>query len=193
MEKQELRKSIQHILENMSLEDISRASCKLIKRLLGVCWWKDADVVLTYFSMSREVSTEELIPAARKDKKEIGIPRISGKNLIFHRCPCTESGYTIHPYGMKEPKPDRPVVSLARPSETKLLLIVPGLAFDRKKNRLGRGAGYYDRFIRHLRDGPGISLTVIGVCLRKQLVSCVPCERWDEPMDVLITEADLID
>ncbi|MEM7494616.1 MAG: 5-formyltetrahydrofolate cyclo-ligase [Myxococcota bacterium] len=64
------------------------------------------------------------------------------------------------------------------------LLLVPGLAFDRRGNRLGRGQGYYDRLLRHLYKSPRRSLTV-GMCLREQVLDHIPVEPHDQPVDAV--------
>jgi 5-formyltetrahydrofolate cyclo-ligase len=68
---------------------------------------------------------------------------------------------------------------------------VPGLAFDRAGNRLGRGKGYYDRFlVRARRGGPG--LAAIGVCLAGQLVAEVPHSALDQRVDGVVTDAETL-
>jgi 5-formyltetrahydrofolate cyclo-ligase len=63
------------------------------------------------------------------------------------------------------------------------LIIVPGVAFDRKGGRLGRGAGYYDRLLRKARSVPKI-----GLCFREQLVRKVPMKKHDMSVDKIITD-----
>jgi len=68
------------------------------------------------------------------------------------------------------------------------LVIVPGVAFDRKGHRLGFGAGYYDRFLPKLRPG----VKKIAVAFEVQLVDSVPAEEHDIRMDAILTEEQLI-
>jgi 5-formyltetrahydrofolate cyclo-ligase len=82
------------------------------------------------------------------------------------------------------------------------LVLVPGLAFDPAGNRLGRGAGFYDRFLAELRraedaGGEGASggcgrAVVCGVCFESQVVPAVPAESWDVPVKAIATEGRLI-
>ena len=60
------------------------------------------------------------------------------------------------------------------------LLIVPGLGFDKEGNRLGRGAGYYDRFISKT------NAYLIGICFKEQILDLIPMEKWDKKMNELI-------
>lgn len=83
--------------------------------------------------------------------------------------------------GLRAPKTDAPEV----PLDQLAAVIVPGLAFDRRGGRLGRGAGFYDRFIARL-DRPAVR--VIGVCFEAQLVERAPTEPHDARMDAVVTE-----
>ena len=72
------------------------------------------------------------------------------------------------------------------------LVVTPGLAFDRRGNRLGRGGGYYDGFLRTARGDPALSLAAIGVCLSVQLVAEAPHDERDERVDGVATDEELI-
>jgi 5-formyltetrahydrofolate cyclo-ligase len=61
------------------------------------------------------------------------------------------------------------------------MILVPGMAFDRNRNRLGRGKGYYDKLL------PKLSGIKIGICFPCQLVDDVPCREWDVKMDKVVT------
>ena len=67
------------------------------------------------------------------------------------------------------------------------LVIVPGVAFDRKKNRLGRGKGYYDRFLEQAKNAK-----TIGICKSDRLFDHVPTDAHDRKMDALITETEIL-
>ena len=65
------------------------------------------------------------------------------------------------------------------------LLLVPGLAFDKELNRLGRGRGYYDRYLKSFE---GIK---VGICFEKQIIETIPTEAFDMKLDYLITEKNI--
>jgi 5-formyltetrahydrofolate cyclo-ligase len=67
----------------------------------------------------------------------------------------------------------------------------PGLAFDRSCNRLGRGKGFYDRFLAAARVASR-DLVAIGICLAEQLVQDVPCDPHDQPLDGVITDRETL-
>ena len=80
-------------------------------------------------------------------------------------------------YGVREPERDEPA-----PRGAIQLIVIPGLAFDRQGGRMGYGAGYYDRFLRHRAARRG------GVCFEAQLVERVPRGAHDVRMEILVTE-----
>ena len=83
------------------------------------------------------------------------------------------------PYGIREPAATLPVVA---PRDLDVML-VPGVAFDPRGNRLGYGGGYYDRV---LAARPCLT---IGIAWTFQVVDAVPMEPWDQPVDALLTES----
>jgi 5-formyltetrahydrofolate cyclo-ligase len=87
-------------------------------------------------------------------------------------------------WGIREPKDDAPEVD---PD----ILIVPLAAFDRRGNRIGYGAGYYDMTINRLRSVK--SVVAIGIAYAAQEVSEVPTTSRDAPLDLVLTERDVID
>lgn len=101
-------------------------------------------------------------------------PRMEESGLVFRRPVRFESG----PFGVQEPSADSPRV------ETSELegLLVPGLGFDRRGARLGRGRGFYDRSLRVTK---GLR---IGVAFEFQRLKRLPTEAWDQPMNAVVTE-----
>jgi 5-formyltetrahydrofolate cyclo-ligase len=73
------------------------------------------------------------------------------------------------------------------------VILVPGLAFDACGNRLGRGAGFYDRFLGELRASPGWRGRVYGVAFDLQIVQDVPTDPWDQRLDAIATESRWMD
>lgn len=95
-------------------------------------------------------------------------------------------------YGVRSPRDRCPLVE---PQNIDLIL-VPGLGFDRDLNRLGRGAGFYDRMIESLIETLGTASTrpvLVGVCFNCQIVERVPTQAHDFPMDRIITQTGFIE
>jgi 5-formyltetrahydrofolate cyclo-ligase len=93
-------------------------------------------------------------------------------------------------FGVLEPRAgDR--LLLASLASSSAVVLVPGLAFDERGDRLGRGGGHYDRFLREARRHGG--LVAIAMAFELQVVAEVPREGHDEPVDLIVTEERVID
>jgi len=194
MEKVITRKKIQEILQKMSPEDIRKKSALISRRLFQTDWWKKADVVLGFCSMEGEVDTEEIIKTAIDESKMVVVPRVQGKDLIFHqiRDLKNEEDFTISAWGIKEPCDFLPVPDLSGISSQTGLIVTPGLAFDKKKHRLGRGGGFYDRFLSQIRQCDRLNIFAIGVCFSEQLLKHIPTKDYDQSVNGVITEKVVI-
>jgi 5-formyltetrahydrofolate cyclo-ligase len=144
--------------------------------------FKKAKTVMFYVSLDWEVGTELMIKAALRAKKQIVVPLVhrAKKTLLPVRIHDPNRDLAEGSYGILEPRPD-----LIEPFDVEKidLVLVPGLAFDPDGFRLGRGAGYYDRFLKTL---PPRTLKV-GVAFDFQIVDQVPRQAWDQPVHVLVT------
>jgi 5-formyltetrahydrofolate cyclo-ligase len=137
--------------------------------------FKAAGSVLLYWSMASEVDTHAF--AQRwYDRKKLYLPKVSGESLEIREYIPDDiaPGYR----GIMEPSDKAPV------AEKVDLVIVPGMAFDARGNRLGRGGGFYDRLL------PSLSCPKVGVCRRHQFVEEVPVQAWDQKVDIVVTPAN---
>jgi 5-formyltetrahydrofolate cyclo-ligase len=159
--------------------------------LAGHDLWQKAAAVLLFLSMDREIDTGPLLELAFRSGKKVFVPRVEGESLRFCRIPSSAGPWTRGPFGIREP----PASGTGAPGFP-ALIIVPGLAFDREGRRLGRGGGYYDRFLAGLDEkGPGAGrpgYSITGLCLDCQIVDQVPADEWDRKMDALLTGKELI-
>lgn len=105
-------------------------------------------------------------------------PRIDGDELAFH-APGEDWVEGLH--GIREPSIHSPIVEASRIRG----LLIPGLGFDRRGRRLGRGKGFYDRLLS------GWTGLKVGVCFECQWVDSIPTEAHDQKMDLIVTEAGL--
>ena len=142
--------------------------------------FRNASCVALYHALPGEVQTAELIERWA-DRKRILLPLVAGNDLRLLRYDGPRSLH-VGAYGILEPRPD----GEEPPLEEIDLIIVPGVAFDRERNRMGRGKGFYDRLLSTL-DAPRI-----GLCYDFQLVEQVPVEPFDKRMDRIITERESI-
>lgn len=134
---------------------------------------------------------------------EEGRAKDTEKDPAFYRCPSqtfpasaeegvhTASGWGIGSYGILEPSPSLPRFGKDIPWGRSPLILVPGRVFDRQGGRIGRGKGYYDRFLRSLRL-KGFEGLSVGICFSVQVVERLPITQQDESVDCIITEEGVL-
>lgn len=137
-----------------------------------------ADNIMMYHSLPDEVSTHSFLKKWA-DKKRFFLPRVNGVNLEI--LPYEESRLELGSFHIEEPTGN----DMVSPDEIELI-VVPGVAYDRKGNRLGRGKGFYDRLLSESRAAK------IGVGYEFQLVDFIPAEPHDIAMDMVITPGNII-
>ncbi len=190
--KHQTRKRLKTVLESISADAFLKKSDLIADRLFATQWWNDADTVLAFCSMPREVNTSLMITRAFEQVKTVGIPRVQEDDLIFHRLKRLDADFSIGVFDIREPSPDWPVVDIGTMRIGKLLIVTPGLGFDRSLKRLGRGRGFYDRFLRMARARDSENIRAVGVCFSEQLIEDVPVGDYDLPVDAIITECETL-
>ena len=147
-----------------------------------------AKSILFYYPIPPEVDVLPLARRARADNKQICFPRIDWDAHTMQPVAVDSldpANFETRRHNIPEPlSSTHPTVNDPPPID---LIIIPGLAFDPAANRLGRGAGYYDRFLASCPATP-----TLGVCFACQLLPQIPTEPHDIPMQSLITESGLI-
>lgn len=143
-------------------------------------------VLALYAAKGSEVDTLAIDQAARARGLSVAYPRvITGERaLAFQLATPAELVVTGSRFGLREPRPDAPVVELAAIS----IMIVPGLAFDRAGGRLGWGLGHYDATLATGSPSPHRLPRLVGVGFECQLVDTLPLEAHDIALDVIVTE-----
>ena len=189
MNKPELRRVMQGFLESLSPADLEDRSAKVARRLQETGAWMWMDVLLSFLSMPREIGTQAMIRAARAGGKSVAVPRIEGNDIRFLVMPPGVPTPPRDRWGIPVPDLSWPALDLARAG--RILVSAPGLAFDRSGNRLGRGKGYYDRFLSRARAA-GARLVVIGICFSDQLLDEVPRAGTDQAVDGVVTESETL-
>ena len=152
-------------------EDRSRKSKLIGNKLLRNKVFRKAKIVMFYIAFGGEVNTEEMIKEAKKIGKLICVP-ICRKDKETMQPAMLDDHAKLKkgPYGIWEPVAE----TLVKLKDLDLI-VVPGLAFDKKGNRLGRGKGYYDRFLSNLSD----KTPTIGLAFDFQILPRVPTTACD--------------
>lgn len=141
---------------------------------------KPGSIIGAYHALPEEADPALLLEALAERGHHIAFPRVAAKNqpLEFHRIPDGEM-LRAGAFGIKEPASHFPAV---KPG----LLLVPLLAFDARRHRLGTGGGFYDRTLELL------NVSAIGIAYGGQQVSSLPAEPHDIALDGILTERGLI-
>jgi 5-formyltetrahydrofolate cyclo-ligase len=180
--KHKIRKHIKGLLDSHSELEKARKSAIIGQKLFNEEVFKKAGVVMFYVSLKEEVDTIPMIDEALKTGKRVCVPVIlkEEKKLIAGEIKDRLTDLVKQHFGIYQPHEDR-VKEV--PLEDIDLVVVPGIAFDKYNMRLGRGHGYYDRFLCCL---PERSKTV-GLAFDFQLVEHLPHQPHDIPVWKTIT------
>ncbi len=189
MNKVEMRAVMKRLLNGIDPADLQKRSAAIAGRLALTEAWARADSVLCFLSMPHELDSTAVILAARAGGKTVAVPRIEEADIRFVVMPPDTGELPRDAWGIPEPDPAWLPREITRAAH--VLVAAPGLAFDRQGNRLGRGKGYYDRFLYGARRAAR-SITVLGICLSEQLVDAVPHGERDERLDGIVTEKETI-
>jgi 5-formyltetrahydrofolate cyclo-ligase len=179
----ELRKKAGSLRDALSPSERAGKSGLIGQRLAELPEFKGASQALFYVSFKSEVDTAPMREMARSLGKTVAVPRSEapGRRLIFQTLH-SDGELEPGPYGVLQPRHDiEKIADFELPS----VVIVPGLAFDPEGNRLGWGAGYYDRFLA----GEGAGLPSIGLAFDCQVMEQLPRGPHDVPVNFLITES----
>jgi len=178
-EKKVIRREIRDKKSDLTEEQKQKEAFSVFKKIEQLLEFKQADSILMYWSTGDELPTQDAINKW-VTTKTILLPSIKGHKMVLKKF-FPEAPMIQRQLGIWEP--DLPNVYDGKID----LVIVPGIAFDRKKNRLGRGKGYYDRFFARNKA------LKIGVGFDFQLMDKIPIERTDKRMDKIITMLDIIE
>ena len=185
LEKQRLREEHLAAREALSEQERSVLDNRITQKLLATSEYAEATTVLTYVSVSSEVSTRMFIECALRDGKTVAVPRcLPGHCLEFVAIASLEQ-LVAAPFNLLEPAKELPAVTEDQKNNS--ICIVPALLVDTKGYRLGYGAGFYDRF---LSTYPGKK-----ICLAYQQNlsrTTLPHAAFDVAVDVVITESDVL-
>lgn len=177
-EKHALRELIQAKLAALEAAEVAEKSRAAVRRLPDVPEFQRARSVLAFVSMAGEVDTHELIRAGLREGRRVCVPWFDRQRREYATVEIRDFDRDLVPghYGILEPREKR---TEDRPCEVAL---VPGLAFDAKGHRLGRGKGYYDKLLAGYRG------TKLALTFEVQVVACVPVWATDVAMDVVVTD-----
>lgn len=183
IKKDEIRKQILEKRSNLSLEEVDKKSELIIENLTP--YLKNAQNIMIFTDMKNEVRITKLIELY--PEKNFFISKIvNSKNREMKINKYNENELVLHKFGYYESSSDDFY-------DEKILdiVVVPALAFDSIKNRIGFGGGYYDTFLNKVREKNKNTL-FIGVCYDFQMIEEVPIEGHDITLDLVINESEVL-
>lgn len=185
MDKKELRQMMHEKRKNLTPQQVSTFSVEIIRKLIALPILAESKFVMSYMPYGNEVDIMPLNRWLLEKGKHLCIPRVLnpaemdavqinslGKDLI-------KSGF-----GISEPSKECDHVDISKIE----LILVPGVAFDRQRNRMGHGRGYYDRFIEKCEN----NIFTIGIAYGFQVLNNIPYDLHDKKMNVIVTEKEII-
>jgi 5-formyltetrahydrofolate cyclo-ligase len=180
--KAQIRARIREVLATLSDQQRHDASVQACSKLMSLEAFANANVVMLYLPLAKEVDVTPVAVQCFRRGQTVCVPKVDWKrremdpvevtSLDDHVLDCDE-------HGVRSPKQCRPVLP-----ETIDLVVAPGLAYDCQGRRLGRGGGYYDRFLCRLRP----STTKVGLVFDQQIVDAIPAKPHDVAVDIVVTD-----
>ncbi len=176
MHKNELRSLMRQRKRQFTQQQLCELSLPIIDRLRSLL--SAANTIVAYYSLDDEVYTHGLIDELLAYGKTVYLPRVVSDDKMVLCCYTGADSLSKGAFGIMEP------IGGPMPNDAHIdTVLVPGMAFDTEGHRLGRGKGYYDRFLTSLtRPLPQL----IGVCFDFQKVDFVPTESFDVSVDVVV-------
>lgn len=177
--KKRIRKEILAKRNTLSKEEIESKSVIIYQRVTIHPVFQNADLVFAYIDAKSEVQTQQIIEYAWKSGKKVAVPKVHGDSMRFYLITSYED---LEPgcFGIREPKEGcKEILTVSENS----VVIMPGVAFDRKGNRIGYGKGYYDKYFSAYPK-----IYKIAIAFEVQMVLEIPADEFDVKADIVMTE-----
>ncbi len=183
-DKTKLRQHYRELRRSLSATERARAADAVAARLPDLPGWDAMSTIGLYFAADGELDPAPLARLCRDNGRQVLLPRLRGKALEFA---CWDSDCTMvaNRFGIPEPAPNCPSV----PLEAINLLCLPLVAFDRRGTRLGMGGGFYDRTLAERPPALGL----LGMAYQDQEAQRLPRQAWDQHLDWVATDKQLLD
>lgn len=175
--KKELRKEVRLRKKQFTPNELKELSLPIVRKLLELSVIKEAKTVMLYCSLPDEVYTMDLLHILKHKGKEIVLPAVTSNTEMELRCYTADGDLHTGSFGISEPCGKR-FTDIGKID----VAVIPGMGFDRKGNRMGRGKGYYDRFLENARH-----IYKIGICFPFQMFNEIPADENDIPMDLVLS------
>lgn len=177
--KSALRRKIN--LKSSQIKNKSELDKAIFDKLIYTEAFKNAQTVLTYYSMPGEPDTLKIIDYCFENKKKVALPVCYGNGIMDFFTINSLDDVASGKYSIPEPVyKSKKVIP-----DSSCVCIFPALSFDKSRNRLGKGGGYYDRYLRKHAVG------TIGLCYEQLIEENIPVEGFDIKADIVITDKNI--
>lgn len=194
--KEKVRKKAVETRDSMDEESRQQKSEEIAKNILEADWFKEADIVLSYHAFRSEVEVNALNRAVLTQGKKLYLPKTYVKEKQIRFFEITDLSKLKRGYQkIWEPTGEEPEFSFetVKEEQKKVLMIMPGTAYDARGYRMGYGGGYYDRYLNaHEAEWKMIDFMTVFAAFSEQKMILIPGERCDVKPDVIVTEKEIM-
>jgi len=180
--KQTIRKEVLDARSRLSPGERRSRSAAIENRLFGLPEFRSTPVVMFFAAFRGEVETRHMIDRALAEGKRVVLPRVKGKELELLEIASYERDVAPGAWGIPEPVHGTPAAL-----KDIGMIIVPGAAFDGRGNRIGYGAGFYDKLL------PSYTGRTVALAFELQIVPEAPADSHDIPVQTIVTEKRVIE
>ena len=194
--KEKVRKKAVETRDSIDEESRQHKSEEIAKKILEADWFKEADIVLSYHAFRSEVEVDALNRAVLTQGKKLYLPKTYVKEKQIRFFEITDLSKLKRGYQkIWEPTGEEPEFSFetVKEEQKKVLMIMPGTAYDARGYRMGYGGGYYDRYLNaHEEEWKMIDFMTAFAAFSEQKMILIPGERCDVKPDVIVTEKEIM-
>lgn len=185
-EKTRLRSELKTQLKALSTFEHELRSRAAAVRFLAHEAYKNARTIFAFASFRKEIATDIVVASALSDGKRLALPRADAAGgLKFHAVVDVAKDLALGRFGILEPLETCAEVAASEAD----LILVPGVAFTARGERLGQGGGFYDRYLAQ----PDVRATLCALAFEFQIVERLPVEAHDRAVKTIFTETRTID
>ncbi|MDO4534690.1 MAG: 5-formyltetrahydrofolate cyclo-ligase [Clostridium perfringens] len=184
MRKQDIRKIIRRKREELNKEIKKELDLRIMNNFFQSGYIDKSNVIFIYVNMDSEINTVDIITKLLEMGKRVAVPKVipGSKEMVALEIKSLSDLNESGAFGILEPD-----ITKKNVGDEVDLIILPGLAFDKRGYRIGYGGGFYDRFLEKYNKVKRLSL-----CYNFQIIENIPEEDFDEAIDTIITEDKIV-
>ena len=194
LEKKEFRKKINSHLSQLEENYFIQKSDEVCKNILSWKIYQNAKTILFYMPLKTEPNIFKIIEQSFLQKKDCYIPKITDettmKFFLLEKEKSILEQVEAGCYGILEPKENLPQLKIETlQKKENILILIPAMAFDKNKNRIGKGKGFYDRFLSKIFEKYQENITLAGISFDCFIYDKIPTETNDMKVDYIISDS----